>query len=48
MAAAEGVASVTVRVAIAGVPECERGRDVTRRVYVEIGFGRKRGAALPL
>lgn len=48
MASAEGVASVTVGVAVVGVPECERGRDMAGRVYMEIGFGRQRRAAVPL
>lgn len=48
MAAAEGVASGTVGVAGAGVPEGEHGRDVARGLYVEIGFGRQSGAAVSL
>lgn len=48
MATAEGVATETVMVTITRGPERERRRDVARRDYVDIRFGRQRGAAVPL
>lgn len=48
MATTKGVATETVMVTIAGGPEWERRGDVARRDYVEIGFGRQGGAAVPL
>lgn len=48
VAAAKGMTSVTVGIPIAGVPEWDRGQDMAGRVYVEIGSGRQRGAAVPL
>lgn len=48
VAAAEAMTPVTVGVPVTGVPEWDWRQDMVGRVYVDIGSGRQRGAAVPL